>query len=47
MYTSGDIAFKKRYIIALTQAMGVQGNAYDGRAPLPATMSVGYVRVWR
>jgi beta-glucanase (GH16 family) len=44
--TSGDPAFNKRYIIALTQALGIQDNAYDGRAPLPATMTVDYVRVW-
>jgi beta-glucanase (GH16 family) len=44
--TSGDPAFQKPYIIALTQALGAAGNAYDGRAPLPATTSVDYVRVW-
>jgi len=45
--TSGDPAFQKPYIIALTQMLGVGDNLYDGRAPLPATMSVDYVRVWK
>lgn len=45
--TSGDPAFDKRYIMALTQLIGAKGNVYDGRAPLPATMSIDYVRVWR
>lgn len=45
--TSGDAAFMKPYIMALTQGMGAAGNEYDGRAPLPATMTVDYVKVWR
>lgn len=45
--TSGDPAFKKPYILALTQLLGAGGNAYDGRAPLPATMNVDYVKVWK
>lgn len=45
--TSGDAAFQKPYIMALTQLMGASGNEYDGRAPLPATMSIDYVRVWK
>ncbi|TQK68672.1 family 16 glycosylhydrolase [Nocardioides sp. SLBN-35] len=45
--TSGDAAFQKRYIIALTQALGRGGNAWDGSgALLPATTEVDYVRVW-
>ncbi|MFL6155127.1 MAG: family 16 glycosylhydrolase [Marmoricola sp.] len=44
--TSGDPAFVKPYIMALTQGMGATGNAYDGRAPL-GTMSVDYVKVWK
>jgi hypothetical protein len=44
--TSGDPAFRKRYIVALTQALGAAGNEYDGGAPLPATMTVDYVKVW-
>ncbi len=45
--TSGDKAFQKPYIVALTQLLGTDANAYDGRAPLPATMEVDYVRVWK
>jgi len=44
--TSGDTAFMKPYIMALTQGMGAAGNVYDGRAPL-GTMNVDYVRVWK
>lgn len=44
--TSGDPAFQKKYIIALTQALGVRENAYNGTAPLPATTTVDYVRIW-
>jgi len=44
--TSGDPAFDQRFIIALTQMMGTAGNVYDGRAPIPAGMTVDYVRVW-
>ena len=45
--TSGDGAFQKPYIMALTQALGATGNEYDGRAPIPATMNVDYVKVWK
>jgi beta-glucanase (GH16 family) len=45
--TSGDPAFQKPYILAFTQGLGSAGNEYDGRASLPATMNVDYVRVWR
>jgi beta-glucanase (GH16 family) len=45
--TSGDAAFQKPYIVAFTQALGSHDNAYDGRAPLPATMSIDYLRVWK
>ena len=45
--TSGDRAFQKPYIVALTAGLGTNGNEYDGRAPLPATTDVDYVRVWR
>ena len=44
---SGDPAFQKPYIIALTQLMGAAGNVYDGRAPIPATTNVDYVKVWK
>jgi hypothetical protein len=45
--TSGDVAFLKPYIMALTSGIGAVGNRYDGRAALPATTDVDYVRVWR
>ena len=45
--TSGDPAFVKPYIVALTQGLGSAGNEYDGRAPIPATMNIDYVRAWR
>jgi beta-glucanase (GH16 family) len=44
--TSGDPAFKKPYIVALTQLLGVEGNAKRFNTPLPATMSIDYVHVW-
>jgi beta-glucanase (GH16 family) len=45
--TSGDPAFNKRYIIALTQALGTGANAYGGSGMLPATTQIDYVRVWK
>lgn len=45
--TSGDPAFAKPYIMALTQGLGAAGNEFTGTAPLPATMSVDYVKVWQ
>ena len=45
--TTGDPAFQKPYIVALTQLMDVDGNAYTGQAPMPASMTIDYVRVWQ
>lgn len=45
--TSGDTAFQKPYLIALSQMLGAAGNEYTGGAPLPATMNVDYVKVWK
>jgi beta-glucanase (GH16 family) len=45
--TDGAASFRKRFFVNLTQLIGRGGNAHDGRAPLPATMQVDYVRVWR
>ena len=45
--TSGDPALQKPYIMTLSQMLGAAGNVYDGRAPMPATMSVDYVKVWK
>ena len=40
--------FDQPFFLALTQALGVGGNAYiDGKTPLPATTEVDYVRVWQ
>jgi hypothetical protein len=44
--TSGAPSFRKRFFIMLTQLIGRGNNAYDGRAPLPATMKVDHVKVW-
>jgi hypothetical protein len=44
--TSGDVAFQRKYIVALTQGLGVATNGYTAGTPMPATMSVDYVRVW-
>ena len=45
--TSGDPAFQKPYILAFSQALGVGANALRSNTPMPATMQVDYVRVWR
>jgi beta-glucanase (GH16 family) len=44
--TSGDKAFQKPYIVALTMLLGAGANRPTAATPLPATMSVDYVRVW-
>ncbi len=46
--TSTNGAFKKTYIIALTQLMGASDNELQpGLTPMPATMEVDYVRAWK
>jgi beta-glucanase (GH16 family) len=45
--TSGDPAFKKPYIMALSQNLGVDANRLRWNTPIPATLNVDYVRVWR
>jgi beta-glucanase (GH16 family) len=45
--TSGDPAFQKPYIVAFTSALGIDRNALTPTTPIPASMSVDYVRVWR
>jgi beta-glucanase (GH16 family) len=42
-----DPAFQKAYVPILTQGIGASWNPYDGRAPMPATMNVDYMRVWQ
>jgi len=44
---SGDVAFKKRYIITLTQLLGAGGNAVTANTPFPASTQVDYVKVWQ
>ncbi len=45
---TGAQPFDQPFFVALTQALGVAGNAFDpARTPLPATTSVDYVRVWK
>ncbi|HWJ11799.1 MAG TPA: glycoside hydrolase family 16 protein [Nocardioides sp.] len=45
--TAGASSFQKRFIVNLTQFLGGGSNQYDGRMPLPATMDVDWVKVWR
>jgi beta-glucanase (GH16 family) len=45
--TSGDPAFQKRYIVAFSQALGVGANRFRWNTPIPATLNVDYIRVWR
>jgi beta-glucanase (GH16 family) len=40
--------FDQPFMIALTQALGIGGNAFNAATtPLPATTSVDYVRAWK
>jgi beta-glucanase (GH16 family) len=45
--TSGDKAFQKPYIVAFSQALGVGANRLRWNTPIPATLNVDYLRVWR
>jgi beta-glucanase (GH16 family) len=45
--TSGDTAFRKRYIMNLTQALGTGADALTPATKVPATMNVDYVKVWK
>jgi beta-glucanase (GH16 family) len=44
---SGDSAFRKRYILSLTQALGTGTDALTTTTQLPAVMNVDYVKVWK
>ena len=44
--TSGDSAFRKHYILNLTQALGTGADAVTAATKLPAVMNVDYVKVW-
>lgn len=39
--------YHQRFFINLSQHLGSTNNAYDGRAPVPSTTLVDYVKVWR
>jgi hypothetical protein len=45
--TSGDSAFRKHYILNLTQALGTGADAMSAATPFPAVMNVDYVKVWK
>ena len=38
--------FDQPFMIALTQALGINANAVNDATPLPATTQIDYVRVW-
>lgn len=44
--TSGDPAFKERYIVDFTAALGESKNKKTSTTPIPATMLVDYIKVW-
>jgi beta-glucanase (GH16 family) len=44
--TSGDSAFRKHYILNLTQALGTDANAVTAATKFPAVMNIDYVKVW-
>jgi beta-glucanase (GH16 family) len=44
----GSAPFDQPFFIALTQAVGVAGNAFDAtKTPLPGTTTIDWVRVWK
>ncbi len=45
--TSGNVAFKKSYFMSLSSLLGVTSNALTTATPIPATMMVDYVKVWK
>lgn len=45
--TSGNVAFKKRYILCLSGLNGLRRNRPVSQTPLPSTMRVDWVKVWR
>jgi beta-glucanase (GH16 family) len=45
--TSGDSAFRKHYILNLTQALGTGADAVTAATKVPAVMNVDYVKVWK
>ena len=45
--TSGDSAFRKKYILNLTQALGTGTDTLSAETRIPAVMNVDYVKVWK
>ncbi len=45
--TSGNAAFRKKYIMAFTQGIGAAPNGWTTATPMPATYEVDWVRVWQ
>lgn len=45
--TAGAPTFRKRFIMSLSQMIGVGGNSPTAGTPIPATTEVDYVKVWR
>ena len=45
--TSGNSAFRKHYILNLTQALGTGADAVTAATKVPAVMNVDYVKVWK
>ena len=45
--THGAASFRKPFIINFSQLLGGGNNLYEGGVPLPATMEVDWVKVWR
>lgn len=44
---TGSAPFDQPFIVALTQALGIGGNAFDpATTPLPAATRIDYVKVW-
>ncbi len=44
---SGNRAFRKRYILCFSALNGVGPNGVSSKTPLPSTMRVDWVKVWR
>jgi beta-glucanase (GH16 family) len=45
--TSGAASFRKAFIVCLTQLLGTGTNAWTAATPLPASVDVDYVKVWK
>jgi beta-glucanase (GH16 family) len=45
---SASAPFNQPFFLALTQALGVNSDAYvTGKTPLPATTTIDYARIWK